>query len=93
MTVPILDRGRPMARTKSQRDAATKQREQSIDFVRLPTGLRPLEAAIMLPETEKDTLRQQAWSQAERFEILGARHVHNLSKVCCMQYAFFLLPI
>ena len=35
----------------------------------------------MLPEMEKETLRKQASSQAERFEILGAKHVNNLSKV------------
>jgi hypothetical protein len=81
MTVPILDRGRPVGRTKSQREVATKERDRSADFAKLPSGLRPIEAAIILPELEKDTLRLQACSQAERFEILGTRHVRALSKV------------
>lgn len=45
-----------------------------------------MEAAFMLPETEKETLRKQASTQAERFEILASKHVSKLSRVCPNPY-------
>jgi hypothetical protein len=77
--IPVLERGRPVARSGSKKDNAVHG--DASDYAKLPNGLRPKEAAIMLPESEKETLRKQANTQAERFEILGARHVATLSKV------------
>jgi hypothetical protein len=41
-----------------------------------------MEAVLVLPESEKATLRKQAAGQAEQFEVLGAKHVQELSRVC-----------
>jgi hypothetical protein len=41
-----------------------------------------MEAVLVLPESEKATLRKQAAGQAEQFEVLGAKHVNELSRVC-----------
>ncbi|KAF2668579.1 hypothetical protein BT63DRAFT_280693 [Microthyrium microscopicum] len=70
----LLDRGRPMVRQKSHHESAI------VDYAALPTGLRPIEAAFMLPENEKELLRKQASNQAERYEILGSRHVNSMSR-------------
>jgi hypothetical protein len=71
--VSNTDRGRPAV--------ASEKGDSGSSYATLPKGLSPMEAAIMLPEFEKETLRKQACSQAERFEVLGARHVSNLSQV------------
>ena len=48
----------------------------------LPTGLKPVEAVLVLANTEKDLIRKQAIGQAENFEILGSKLVAQLSRVC-----------
>ena len=48
----------------------------------LPTGLKPVEAILVLANTEKDLIRKQAIGQAENFEILGSKLVAQLSRVC-----------
>lgn len=74
----IVNRGRPVKRSKKSRDLTNGEEP---DGWKLPSGFRPLEAVLVLPETEKDMLKKQASGQAERFEVLGAKHVETLSKV------------
>jgi hypothetical protein len=74
----VLDRGRPIVRSKSTK--SLKKDSDLIDYATLPTGLLPADATIVMPYCEKEILRKQASSQAERFEILGTKHVNNLSK-------------
>jgi hypothetical protein len=47
----------------------------------LPMGLKPVDAVLVLPNSEKDTIRKQAIVQAEHFEILGSKLVTQLSRV------------
>lgn len=47
----------------------------------LPNGMRPMEAMLILSNAEKEILREQAAGQAQQFEVLGARHVNDLSRV------------
>jgi Uds1 (Up-regulated during septation)-like protein len=79
---PIMERGRPIIRTKSGQNlrAAFSLKEEFQEFDKLPTGLRPFEASAVLPNSEKASLAKQASSQAERFEILGKDQVSSLSK-------------
>jgi hypothetical protein len=58
-----------------------KPSDTDLDIPKMPTGLRPMEAVLVLPESEKATLRKQAAGQAEQFEVLGAKHVNELSRV------------
>jgi hypothetical protein len=53
----------------------------------LPIGLKPVEAVLVLPNAEKDLIRQQAISQAENFEILGSKLVAQLSRVSCHNFS------
>ncbi|KAE9982171.1 hypothetical protein EG328_011083 [Venturia inaequalis] len=46
----------------------------------LPNGMRPMEAMLILSNAEKEILREQAAGQAQQFEVLGARHVNDLSR-------------
>lgn len=50
----------------------------------LPTGLRPMEAVLVLPNSERDILHKHAVSQAESFEVLGSKLVAQLSRVCAL---------
>jgi hypothetical protein len=59
-----------------------KPSEIDFDMPKMPTGLRPMEAVLVLPESEKAMLRKQAAGQAEQFEVLGTKHVNQLSRVC-----------
>lgn len=70
------DRGRTIVRAKSIKS----MKEELIEYATLPTGLLPADATIVMPQFEKESLRKQASSQAERFEILGSKHVNSLSK-------------
>ena len=81
------DRGRQIVRQRSKKVAAVGEKEETAYYASLPKGLTPMEAAIMLPEVEKETLRKHASSQAERYEVLGARHVANLSQVSTLRSA------
>lgn len=73
----IIHRGRPIKSKKCKN--LTSEREP--DGWKLPTGIKSLEADLVLPESEKDMLRKQACEQVERFEVLRAKHVKALSKV------------
>jgi hypothetical protein len=75
----VLHRGRPIKRTKNGSKDLGKGEDP--DGWRLPSGFKPLEAVLVLPESEKEVLKKQASGQAERFEVLGAKHVDSLSKV------------
>lgn len=73
----VNHRGRPAKRSKSSRDLSS---EQEPDGWKLPSGINALEAAQVLSESERDTLRKQAWGQVERFEVLKSKHVKTLAK-------------
>jgi hypothetical protein len=82
----IMERGRPVKRKEPvpPTDTATPEtspKEEADDYATLPTGLQPMQAALILPDAEKLKIRKQATSQAERFEILGYQEVSGLSKV------------
>jgi Up-regulated During Septation len=77
-----MERGRPLPRIKSNQNlkSPTKEKDDYLEYATLPTGLKPLEACVMLPLSERENLAKQASSQAERFEILGTDQVAKLSK-------------
>jgi hypothetical protein len=82
----IMERGRPVKRKESAQPPAppeneTSPKEDADEYATLPTGLQPMQAALILPDSEKQKLRKQAASQAERFEILNYQEVAGLSKV------------
>jgi hypothetical protein len=81
----IMDRGRPVKRKESVSTIASTDdmgpKDDSNDFAKLPTGLQPMQAALILPDQEKQKIRKQATLQAERFEILSYQEVTTLSKV------------
>lgn len=80
-----MNRGRPVKRKESTPTTAApydmSPKDESDNFATLPTGLQPMQAALILPDQEKQKLRKQATSQAERFEILSYQEVATLSKV------------
>jgi len=81
----IMERGRPVSRKETVPPAATttpetSPKEDTDDYATLPTGLQPMQAALILPDSEKQKIRKQATLQAERFEILGYQEVAGLSK-------------
>lgn len=55
----------------------------------LPTGMRPMEAVMILPDAEKESLREQAAGQAQQFEVLGAKHVADLSRVSLSSFPYW----
>ncbi|KAF2460608.1 Up-regulated during septation-domain-containing protein [Lineolata rhizophorae] len=81
----VLDRGRPFKRSeKRQRNRAFSE-AQSPDIDRsalwqLPRGQRATEASASMRTMEKESLRNQAMGQAEKFEVLGSKDVAALSK-------------
>jgi hypothetical protein len=78
----IMERGRPLPKKGSTQNlkAFNKEKDEYFEYSTLPTGLRPVEASVMLPLSEKQNLAKQASSQAERFEILGTDQVQTLSQ-------------
>jgi Up-regulated During Septation len=78
----IIDRGRPILRKKSSQNlnGSANEKADYFEYATLPTGLRPLEASVIMPPMERDSLAKQASAQAERFEILGTNQVATLSK-------------
>jgi hypothetical protein len=60
--------------------------QQDFEPPQMPTGLRPMEALLTLPEHEKALLRKQAAGQAEQFEVLGSKQVNSLSRVCTVTF-------
>lgn len=74
----VVHRGRPGKKPKRSKDLGHGEEP---DGWRLPSGLKLQDAIIAMSDGEKDMLKKQASGQAERFEILGAKHVDSLSKV------------
>jgi len=58
----------------------TSPKEEMDEYATLPMGLQPMQAALILADSEKQKIRKQATLQAERFEILGYQEVAGLSK-------------
>ena len=77
----VRHRGRPIKRSNKSKDLSS---EQEPYVWKLPTGFKTSEAALVLPESERDILRNQACGQVERFEVLRSKHVNSLSKVRIM---------
>lgn len=81
----IMERGRPTRKRSDQniRKPTSSPKhtieKEEYDFATLPTGLRPLEACVVLPPNEREKLARQACSQAERFEVLASSQVSSLS--------------
>jgi hypothetical protein len=97
-----MDRSRPIKRTlKKQKSQPAMFKPSPPEFKpselkeyeapKLPTGLRPMEATLALSENEKAILRKQAAGQAEQFEVLEAKAVTDLSRVC-IEYFNVLTP-
>ena len=81
-----MERGRPVKRKESVQppDTATidtSPKEEMDEYATLPMGLQPMQAALILADSEKQKIRKQATAQAERFEILGYQEVAGLAKV------------
>ncbi|TLD36875.1 Up-regulated during septation-domain-containing protein [Venturia nashicola] len=78
----VMERARPI---KEHKKAATlsylvQPYDIATNVSALPTGMRPMEAVLILPDAEKESLRDQAAGQAQQFEVLGAKHVADLSR-------------
>lgn len=83
----VLERGRPMRRGDTslmQRLSRAKLRGPSLaeENIGIPTGSKPREASTVIPIAELEFLKQQAYEQVESFEVLAAKDVSSLSKVC-----------
>jgi hypothetical protein len=79
-----MERPRPIKKSHKKSSSLSylvKPYETEPNGPPLPTGMRPMEAALILPDDEKESLRHQAAGQAEQFEVLGAKHVSDLSRV------------
>ncbi|KAI9760247.1 MAG: hypothetical protein M4579_001760 [Chaenotheca gracillima] len=83
----IMERGRPTVKREGdvgvkRQESTTTKRAPSADeiaFKALPLGMRPGEASSKLPESDLESLQQQAIGQATQFEVLGMKDVDNLS--------------
>lgn len=71
----IMDRGRPRSKKN-----LTHQEAIVLDEFVMPAGFKPMEATLILPEQERETLRRQAQSQTEKFEVLAPVNVELLSR-------------
>jgi hypothetical protein len=82
-SAPVLPKATSQLPITDAKDAAlvASTVEPETGETALPVGLKPMEAVIVLPNSEKDTLRKQAIVQAEHFEILGSKLVTQLSRV------------
>ena len=90
-----MDRGRPKKRadgspikpaakstTHSRTQSRSSPTEEQRAFATLPQGTRASRAASVMPMSEIEALRKQAFGQASRFDVLSPRDVDNLSRVC-----------
>jgi hypothetical protein len=85
-----MDRARPIKRCAKKPNShplLEPNSQPEPDNWSLPAGLKPLEALLLLPEPEKEKLRKQATGQAEKFEVLGSKHVEALSRVSRIPYS------
>lgn len=86
----IMDRGRPRKRsdgraaavgaTTTKKEAKRTKSQERRAFEELPQGWKPSDAVHHLSFAEATTVQSQAYTQAERFEILKPEDVENLSK-------------
>jgi len=76
----VLDRGRPVGRNKSIRSVLLPTLSELCIDASLPTGLKPQEASLVLPQREREKLAKQAVAQAQKFEVLPISAVSTLSK-------------
>lgn len=82
----VIDRGRPMKRgnTSLLRKFSKPNLiglSLSEELIELPTGILAREASDMVPNSDLETLKQEAIERAESFEVLSVKDVSNLSKV------------
>jgi hypothetical protein len=91
----IMDRGRPQKRldgspmkqpaskttTRRRAESRSSPTEEQRAFAHLPQGIRASNAASVMPMSEIDALRKQAFGQASRFDVLSSKDVENLSRV------------
>ena len=68
----------PVMRTPSKRTASSDEIKA---FETLPQGYRAADVPSLLPASEIELLRKQAFGQASRFEVLGSKDVEALSRV------------
>ncbi|EHL01212.1 hypothetical protein M7I_2909 [Glarea lozoyensis 74030] len=90
----IMDRGRPKKRpdgspvkqptgtttTRSRTASRSSPTEEQKAFATLPQGIRASNAASVMPMSEIEALRKQAFGQASRFDVLSSKDVDNLSR-------------
>lgn len=78
-----MERPRPIKKHKKTASLSylVQPYETAANGSALPSGMRPMEAVLILPDAEKESLREQAAGQAQQFEVLGAKHVTDLSRV------------
>ncbi|QDS73645.1 hypothetical protein FKW77_002352 [Venturia effusa] len=78
----ILDRPRPVKKHKKTASLSylAQPYGSATNGSALPTGMRPMEAVLILPDAEKESLQVQAAGQAQQFEVLEAKHVTDLSR-------------
>jgi hypothetical protein len=84
-----MDRGRPRKRSDprnnhtvhSKNDSKPPKSAERKAFEELPKGWKPSEVVEHMSSQDMTTLRKQAISQVERFEILRPEDVESLSKV------------
>ncbi|KIW06304.1 hypothetical protein, variant [Verruconis gallopava] len=80
-SAPALPRAASEVSSSENKDVASGSILQSeAGDEALPMGLKPTEAVLVLPNSEKDIIRKQAIVQAEQFEILGSKLVTQLSR-------------
>lgn len=87
-----MDRGRPKKRadgslikaspTKTAISRRSPTSEEQLAFEHLPQGVNAAQASSKLTQTEMEALRCQAIGQVCRFEVLSAKDVDALSRVC-----------
>ncbi|KAL1626399.1 hypothetical protein SLS56_006897 [Neofusicoccum ribis] len=80
----IMDRGRPVARTRKDRSrqgsATSSSEKEGADTWKLPKGVSVSQAPVRYDPAEREKLRHKAVQQAEKFEILSSRDVTSLAK-------------
>ena len=81
-----MDRGRPTRRSSKRQRSRTCSEVNNPDAPvqdswKLPRGLRVHDAVARMEDDDKDFLHNQAYKQAEKFEVLNKRDVSSMSRV------------
>jgi hypothetical protein len=101
----IMDRGRPKKRldgspvkqpvgkrtTNNRTESRPSPTEEQKAFATLPQGICAKDAASVMPMSEIEALRKQAFGQASRFDVLSSKDVENLSRVC-QPFLYTVMP-